>query len=278
MTILRRLFYALPPSLRFLTRRLYYLPADLLQQFARGHSQLAPPKGLIYTGSGDFKQQGETWLNHFKEVGGLQPHHHVLDIGSGIGRIAIPLTQFLDNQARYEGFDVVKLGVQWCEKNITSKYPHFNFTYIPLDNDLYRSRGLNSANFRFPYEDNAFDFIILTSVFTHMLPEEVENYLKEIHRVLRPGGTCMATFFIWNAASEKHSPSNPSFQFPYDYHHYRLMDDKVKSANVAYLESYLQTKIQTAGLSLDQTFYGFWSGQKKATCMDFQDVVVMRKI
>lgn len=277
MTLLRRLFYLLPPNMRFLARRLYYLPADLGRKFGTKEDQLIPPKGLIYTGSGDFKQQGETWLKHFIQEGELAPHHNVLDIGSGIGRIAIPLTQYLNSKAKYEGFDVVKLGVEWCEKNITANYPHFHFTYIPLDNDLYRSKGLNAASFRFPYEDNHFDFVVLTSVFTHMLPDEVENYLKEIHRVLRPGGRCMATFFLWNEESERLSPSNPKFQFPYDYGHYRLMDDKVKAANVAYQSAYLEEYLSKIGLQLENTFFGFWCGREKKTAMDFQDVLLLRK-
>lgn len=41
-----------------------------------------------------------------------------MDIGSGIGRTAVPLTKFLNPDARYEGFDVVKKGVKWCNAKI----------------------------------------------------------------------------------------------------------------------------------------------------------------
>ena len=53
-------------------------------------------------------------LKQFIDLGGLKPEHRVLDIGSGIGRVAIPLTEYLNEKGSYEGFDVVELGVNWC--------------------------------------------------------------------------------------------------------------------------------------------------------------------
>ncbi|NRB46128.1 MAG: class I SAM-dependent methyltransferase [Saprospiraceae bacterium] len=277
MTLLRRVFYALPPSWRFFVRRLFFLPTDLLRPKRSKNGLLIPPKGLIYTGSGDFLQQGETWLKHFIEKGQLAPEHQVLDIGSGIGRIAIPLTTYLNEHGGYEGFDVVKMGVDWCQKHISRKFPNFRFQYIPIDNDLYRSEGLQAANYHFPYANEQFDFVVLTSVFTHMLPDEVENYLAEIHRVLKPNGRCMATFFIWSEAAARLSPSNPKFQFPFDHGHYRLMDEKVKSANVAFDDTYLENYLDKVGLRIENTFPGFWCGRPKADSLDFQDVLLLQK-
>src|SRR5262249_6440676 len=53
--------------------------------------------------------------------------------------------------------------------------------------------------FVFPYADASFDFVFLTSVFTHMLPAEVAQYLREVRRVLRPAGRCPAAFFFLHA-------------------------------------------------------------------------------
>jgi len=36
-----------------------------------------------------------------------------------------------------------------------------------------------------------------------MLPPDMENYLREITRVLKPGGRCLITNFLLNAASLK---------------------------------------------------------------------------
>ncbi len=279
MPNLRKLYYTLPPAWRFLARRLYYLPVDLYEGLSGRRGPMTPPRGLVYTGSGDFRAQGKKMREYFVELAGLQPHHRVLDVGSGIGRIAVPLTEYLDERGSYEGFDVVELGVRWCEKAISSRYPNFQFTYVDLDNGLYRSGGNNAAEFRFPYADEDFDFVILTSVFTHMLPDEVANYLHEIARVLRPGGRCFATFFLWNEKAARLSQANPHFNFPYDRDHYRLMDEQVQAANVAYEESYLEEHmIRPAGLEVENRYYGYWPGRDKKASKDFQDILILARL
>ncbi|QLH29633.1 MAG: class I SAM-dependent methyltransferase [Candidatus Parvibacillus calidus] len=152
-----------------------------------------PPSGLIYTGRGDFIRAGKYWLERFIREGGLKPEDSVLDIGSGIGRMAVPMTKYLTS-GRYEGFDAVRQGVDWCKSNIQRKYPNFNFIYADLDNDLYKSKGFNAAEYRFDYPDENFDFAISISVFTHMLKDEIINYLRETSRVLKKGGVLFATF------------------------------------------------------------------------------------
>lgn len=275
--MLRQLFYYLPPSLRFTARRLFFSPIDMFESISGKRDELTPPRGLIYTGSGDFKAQGERMRQFFIEKGELKPNARVLDVGSGIGRMAVPLTAYLSEEGSYEGFDAVELGVRWCQNHISKQFPNFNFRYVPLNNDLYRSDGIDAADYKFPYEDARFNFTILISVFTHMLPEQVENYLQEIARTLEDGGTCIATFFLLNEESKKLMPSNPAFAFPYDYGHYRLMDKQVKSANVAFAESYIENLVQSAGLSIAKCFYGYWCGRPKPQCEDFQDVLILKK-
>ena len=79
MPILRKLYYLLPPAWRFLARRLYYLPADLYEGLSGQRDAMTPPRGLIYTGSGDFRAQGEKMRGYLAELAGLQPRHRVLD-------------------------------------------------------------------------------------------------------------------------------------------------------------------------------------------------------
>lgn len=271
----RKLFYTLPPSLRFLVRRLYYLPIDTLEYITGKRDSLTPPRGLVYTGGGDFRKIGEMQLGYFRQFCSLQPDHAVLDIGSGMGRSAIPLTRFLHQNGRYEGFDVVKRGINWCKKNISSRYPNFNFTYIPLNNDLYRSDGTAPQSLRFPYEDGQFDLIIVNSVFTHMVASEVEHYFSEMSRVLKKGGYAYTTFFLYNSGQQSFPPG---FNFPYDCGNYRLMDDKVKSANVAYEKGYLQEAlVKKNKFELKHLFDGTWKKSDKEGCKEFQDLVIIKK-
>ncbi|MBK8053320.1 MAG: class I SAM-dependent methyltransferase [Saprospiraceae bacterium] len=276
LDIRRKIYYFLSPDLRYLVRRIYYWPLDLFSSFKPQKNCIQPPKGLIYTGSGDFEKTGQQFKEIFIRHCGLLPDHHVLDVGSGIGRIAIPLTGYISNAGRYEGFDIVRTGVDWCKKNITSTYPNFRFTHIDLKNDLYNlSTDQKAQNFIFPYEDNSFDLVILTSVFTHMMPEDMENYLTQISRVLKPGGRCMMTMFILNEISTAKMMSNGGLIFNFDFGHYSLLDKDVKEANIAFKEEYILHLLEKNKLRVTLIEYGYWSGREKHSCFDFQDIIIV---
>lgn len=273
---LRSLYYALPTQWRFRVRRLFYWPIDQFEYLTHRRRPPYPPKGLIFTGAGDFKAQGQKLLQEFIDYGHLKPTDRVLDIGSGMGRLAIPMTQYLTEQGSYDGFDVVKLGVDWCTKHIHSAYPNFRFTYVPLYNDLYTAHAQKAENFRFPYPDNHFDKVVLLSVFTHMLPEETGHYISEIGRVLKPGGLCYATFFVMNEESMQMMHSG--FQFSHEFNNYFLMSKKVKAANVAYKAPFLfQELIEDNQLKVLDFLPGWWCGRKEEDCVQFQDVVIFGK-
>jgi SAM-dependent methyltransferase len=271
LLMLRKIYYSLPVSLRFWVRRLYYLPTDLLSK----RSTLIPPKGLIYTGSGDFEQQGKAWVAFFQQYAALTPQAAFLDIGSGIGRIAIPLTQWLKGQ--YRGFDAVQQGIDWCQSKITTQYPNFQFQYVDLFNDLYKNNGIDAASFRFPYDNDSFQVACAISVFTHMLPNEVENYLSQAHRVLDEGGYLVATFFILDEESKGMMQQNNQFSFQYQYDNYALMDNDVKAANVGFDRTYLEQLIKKAGFEISGQIKGHWCGRKKSHQLGFQDIMILKK-
>jgi ubiquinone/menaquinone biosynthesis C-methylase UbiE len=159
-------------------------------------SELTPPRRLMFVGGGDFRTIGNEFLAYLKQLAELQPDHRVLEAGCGIGRMAVPLLGYLSDKGSYEGFDVVRHGIQWCSKHITTKYPNFRFQLADIRNKEYNPEGqLTASRYRFPYESSSFDVAFLTSVFTHMLPVEVSNYLTEVHRVLKPGGRCLLLGF-----------------------------------------------------------------------------------
>jgi len=56
--------------------------------------------------------------------------------------------------------------------------------------------GIPATEFTFPYEDDSFDLVFGLSLFTHLLPADLERYLHETRRVLRPGGRSLYTFFL----------------------------------------------------------------------------------
>ena len=272
----RNIYYRLSPELLLFAIKIYYFPIDIYEKITGKRDKYTPAKGDIFIGSGDFKIQGDHQLHLLKKHIDLKETDHVLDIGSGIGRTAIPLTKYLDTKGKYDGFDVVKKGVDWCNKNIHKRFSNFNFKYIPLNNSLYNSHRTTSENFKFPYQDNSFDKSFLFSVFTHMRIEDIQNYLNEINRVLKPGGKCLATFFTYNETD--HLENFPGFKFPIKKNGYRLLDEELVEANIAIENSKLSEMIEKSGLQKANEINGFWSDfSRKNPDVNFQDILILEK-
>jgi ubiquinone/menaquinone biosynthesis C-methylase UbiE len=279
MNVLRTIYYAFPPSLRRIVRRIWYLPLDIFEEITGRRDPMIPPRGRIFIGSGDYQRTGESIREQLVELAGLQPQHRVLDVGCGIGRVAVPLTSFLDEKGSYEGFDIVRSAITWCHKRISKPFPRFRFTHIDLRNDLYNLRTNSRASeFIFPYGDTEFDLVFLTSVFTHMVMEDVENYLDQIWRVLKPGGNCFATFFLMNQEARQFMKESRKEWFKTSLEHYYLFHPRVKEANVAFDEEYLAADmIKSRGFHLKEIRYGFWSGRPRSRLENYQDIIVFEK-
>jgi SAM-dependent methyltransferase len=277
---LRSLWYSLSTNRRFLIRKLYYFPIDIFDKISGNYHKYVPPRGYIYTGSPanykDYLKQGEQQLELLKSEIDLRPNDSVLDIGCGIGRTAIALTSYLDESANYEGFDVVKLGIKWCNSKIKKDFQNFNFKYIPLFNDLYNEAKLKASEFNFPYERNIFDKIFTFSVFTHMQIDEIQNYFSEIYKVLKPDGIAFSTFFLYDDTTEDLTPINNSFNFSIKKDGYRLMNDKVKSANIAIHKDKLNAMLEMENLILIKIIDGFWKGNRENK-IEYQDIVIFKK-
>jgi SAM-dependent methyltransferase len=228
--------------------------------------------------SSTFDAIGNTFLRYFIELGGLQPEESVLDVGCGLGRMAIPLTGHLSERGRYRGIDIGREAIASCQRNITGKHPHFQFEVADVYNQAYNPRGAHKASeYQFPYPDGTFDFVYLVSVFTHMLPLEVRNYTAEVARVLKPGGRCLITYFLLNPQSrELIDAGRSSFGFPHQHGEYWVMNERVPEEAVAYEESFIREVYAQIGLSIDEPIrYGCWCGREEF--LDFQDILIARK-
>jgi len=235
-----------------------------------------PPLRLRFVGMGDFRAIGEEMLDLLVRYGGLRKTDRVLDVGSGIGRVAIPLTRYLQPPATYDGFDVVRGGVRWCRRQITPRHPNFRFHLVDVRSTEYRDRGADASRFRFPFDDASFDFVIATSLFTHLLFGETRQYLRESHRVLAPGGRLFATFFLLDDFARAALPSRePRFRFPYADGVLRYHDAGNPAAGVAIEESAALDLIREAGFDAYEIRHGHWCGRPGA--VSFQDVVVCTK-
>ena len=214
-----------------------------------------------------FVAVGAEFLRHFIELADLRADDRGLEVGSGAGRMAIPLTGYLSRKASYDAFDVYGDGVAWCQREITPRFPNFRFEHADLFSKRYNAASNQAAaTYRFPWADASFDFVFLTSVFTHLLPGDLEHYATEIGRVLRPGGRCFITWFLLNDESRplvESQKSQISF-IPQDAV-YWVNSYEVPEWAVAYDEGYVLELYGRAGLTVRRPFhYGSWAGRAGA--------------
>lgn len=174
-----------------------------------------------------YRAIGEEHLQYFRDLCALKPNEDVLDVGCGCGQMAAQLTKYLDQRGRYEGFDIVSTMIEWCRKNISSQYPNSHFQLADVFNKHCNPKGKYKASqYKFPYESESFDFVFLKSVFTHMLPQDMEIYLFEIARVLKKDGRCLVTCYLLNKESLKCIEAKLSTQdFKYVFKDYRTVDE-----------------------------------------------------
>lgn len=111
----------------------------------------------------------------------------VLDFGCGCGRTLLWLTQWFPHHAFY-GTDVDVEAVEWCRRHIQA---HFS---------------VNSLEPPLSYPECTFDLVYAISVFTHLSEQDQCAWLRELHRILKPGGTLLLSVHgrsSWNCLTEE---------------------------------------------------------------------------
>lgn len=224
----------------------------------------------------DFAGSGDDLLTQLVELGGLQPGHAVLDVGCGAGRIARPLSRYLDPGGSYDGFDVDRAGIGWCRRRY-ARHPNFHFRVADVYHRRFNPHGAHAAaEYRFPYEDESFEFVILTGVLTHLLENEADHYLAEAARVLSPGGRVLATLFLLDDASRAAiADGRAGLDFLDPDAHVAVLSEELPEEAVAYDADWIGERLGDHGLSAVSTTPGTWSGREDAPIL--QDIVVAEK-
>jgi ubiquinone/menaquinone biosynthesis C-methylase UbiE len=112
---------------------------------------------------------------------GLKNGMSLLDLGCGSGRLAWALGQSME--IIYTGIDIVQALLDYAK---TRTPGHYKFLL---------HRGLS-----IPLSDQSTDFVAAFSLFTHLLHSETYIYLKEIKRILKPGGHLVLSFLEFSEA------------------------------------------------------------------------------
>ncbi|MEA1833858.1 class I SAM-dependent methyltransferase [Methylobacterium durans] len=177
------------------------------------------------------------WL-YMLANGFISPASVIVDIGCGCGRFAHHIRDYAFSgerfQGHYHGIDIDEEMLAWCRANFDAE--RFTFINSTHASATYRNATARSGGFDLPIADASADLVFSTSLYTHLLQPEVENYTREAFRVLKPGGV-MAMFVF----SMDHPPS--SFGDRHTFRH-RIGQAHVETlenpeAAVAYDEAYL---------------------------------------
>jgi len=146
-----------------------------------------------------FERGGDEQAADIAALCGVASDAHVLDVGCGCGRLARALVRYLGPAGRYEGFDLARELVAWCKQNLEPRLPNFRFSFADIrSHDRNPQGAVTAADFRFPVAADTFDLALLSSVFTHMIPDAIENYVGELARVLKPGGRGFISVFLFD--------------------------------------------------------------------------------
>jgi ubiquinone/menaquinone biosynthesis C-methylase UbiE len=144
---------------------------------------------------------------------GYRKGSRILDIGSGLGRLATGLLAEF-GEVQYLGIDANQDFVRWCQEHIEKLHPSLRFVHLDMVNEMYNPSGtVEGSNLRLPVDDTSIDIAYLWGVFTNMGPEDVKAYVRELARMLHPQGRCFLT-----ACVEDDVPDvsiNPTGYVPY---------------------------------------------------------------
>jgi len=225
----------------------------------------------------NFEKAGNEFFSYFLDLGQLKPNHSFLDVGCGVGRMAIPLISYLKS-GNFEGFDILPDAIEWCKNNIEPKYPNFHFILVDIYNKHFNPNGkLKASEFKFPYHSDTFDFVSLSSVLTHLLPMDMENYLSETVRVLKRNGRCLITYFLINDESITNIENHTAmYDFKDSMKGYRTIDKNDPERAIGYNEVLVKQLYKKHNLQIiGPIHYGQWARRKKF--LSGQDIIIAVK-
>lgn len=217
-------------------------------------------------------------LKSFRELlvyTGLKPHHRVLDYGCGLGRLAIPLSAFLDaERGSYRGVDTDR---ECVERNarVFAAHDNIQFEHVNLFSTMYNPDGGSFDQLEGQDFGGPFDLAFLFSVFTHILPEDCDQLLRTLCGQLAPGAELFCSWFLLNEVTHQamvDGTASRNFWSPHGVA--RVQFPNVPEGAVAYEESDVLERLAAAGLTDVRIHYGKWRG-----CEDswiYQDIVLAR--
>lgn len=196
----------------------------------------------------------------------LQRDARIVDIGCGWGRLAAALVDDLDATAEYHGFDPKRDHVRWAQVNLMPRHQAFNFHITNLANRIYNPGGvLRTSTFVLPFATASRDVVIASALFACLSADELEAYAREAARILKPGGSFLATFYLLDDESRAILPRlEPPLAF-------RFAAGPIVSTSpnggglVAYDDAHVRAVLERHGFVIEPTVTGSWREEEDGT-------------
>jgi len=256
---------------------------DSLPQYVSNIVDLpCPPQEFLdYIGSGPAGRRGFLLVGAINLIEllyfGMLPQGDrriLVDLGCGCGRTAMAVAPIMKPGDAYVGYDTWHKGIDWARENLSSRYPVLHFRAFPADSSA--RRGGYQADNTYPIDlaDNTADTVTANSLFTHLRLPAAITYLREIHRVLKPGGRAFLTWFL---SFDGHEYVEKTFA------KIQKTDDGYFVTDEGYVDAYpFEDKVLQAardvGFSVLVKRYGGWPGPGRARHpRQMQDLLVLVK-
>lgn len=142
------------------------------------HKDYIPALGLdwltpLYDPLLRWGMQEETFKRHLINQAQIKPDHHVLDLGCGTGTLTIRIKQ-MHPEANVVGLD--------GDPNVLA-IARAKAAKAGVGMALHQSMA-----FQLPYSGHAFDRVLSSLVLHHLTTDNKQRTIREVHRILRPGG------------------------------------------------------------------------------------------
>jgi SAM-dependent methyltransferase len=203
----------------------------------------------------------------------------ILDIGCGYRRLAYALLA-REWKGSYIGYDILKPHIEWL---INQLLPHLlpgsGFTHIDIANSRYRP-GQNATKAReaaLPSPPFQPDLITLYSVFTHLYPDDITNYLQQIYKIMGLDTRIACTWFFRTTDMIQLELDGKS-QYPMKYQHSEncwYYDENDPLWAISYNLDWIERQVKAAGLTIEQTLLGSWCGRRET--VTYQDMLILKK-